>query len=115
MRKFLLTRVMAQIIDVQVMSCCAGACDVPSSCRPWGAWCAPSQSNKYLSDVSTPFFVIVRQLAVGFFAGGLVGLGYLDMQGNPPNMAAARQAYEAAAAMGNAEAHFNLGAIYGYF
>ena len=42
-----------------------------------------------------------------------MGLGYLEMQGNPPNVAAARRAYEAAAAMGNADAHFNLGAIYG--
>ncbi len=50
---------------------------------------------------------------VPLFAGGLVGLGYLEMQGDPPNVAAARRVYEAAAAMGNAEAHFNLGAIYG--
>ena len=39
--------------------------------------------------------------------------GYLEMQGDVPNVAAARRAYEAAAMMGNAEAHFNLGAIYG--
>ena len=42
-----------------------------------------------------------------------MGLGYLEMQGRPPNVAAARRMYEAAAAMGNADAHFNLGAIYG--
>lgn len=47
------------------------------------------------------------------FAGGLVGLGYLEMQSDVPNVAAARRAYEAAAAMGNAEGLFNLGAIYG--
>ena len=47
------------------------------------------------------------------FAGGLVGLGYLEMQGDVPNVAAARRAYAAAAAMGNAEGLFNLGAIYG--
>ncbi|CAL5229959.1 g13388 [Coccomyxa viridis] len=45
--------------------------------------------------------------------GGLVGLGYLEMRGDPPDVAVARRVYEAAAAMGNAEAHFNLGAIYG--
>lgn len=42
-----------------------------------------------------------------------MGLGYLEMQGQPPNVAAARRMYEAAAAMGNADAYFNLGAIYG--
>ncbi len=42
-----------------------------------------------------------------------MGLGYLEMRGDPPDVAVARRVYEAAAAMGNAEAHFNLGAIYG--
>ena len=35
------------------------------------------------------------------------------MQGEAPNVAAACRAYEGAAAMGNADAHFNLGSIYG--
>ena len=35
------------------------------------------------------------------------------MQGNVPDVAAAIRVYEAAAMMGNAEAHFILGAIYG--
>lgn len=42
-----------------------------------------------------------------------MGQGNLAMHGDAPDVAAAHRAYEAAAAMGNAEAHYNLGAIHG--